>query len=259
MRDVVRDAFVPFTAPLEGVVRHMYLDVKALVTVGIGNLIDPIQLALPLPFMRPDGTPAGRDEIAAEWLRLKSDLNAAHKGHRYAATITRLRLTDDGVRDLVARKLAQNDAFLQERFPGWEEWPADAQLGTLSMAWACGPAFRFARLEAALRKRDWLTAAQECRIDTTNNPGIIPRNAQNAMLYRNAALAEDPALLYWPRDLWEDGPEEETKPNRVPTMRPPPTHGEVVTFPIAHPKVPLEQFEDESLDERDSDPPPDAA
>ena len=51
-------------------------------------------------------------------------------------------------------KLGQMDAYLAKRFPEWEEWPADAQLATLSMAWACGPAFRFPRLEAALRAQE---------------------------------------------------------------------------------------------------------
>lgn len=201
-----------FTGLFEGVVPWMYNDVKGLVTVGIGNLVDPIQFALPLPFMRPDGSPASRDEIAAEWLRVKNDPDAARLGHLSTKAITRLRLTGEGVADLAARKLAQNERHLIGRFPAFEAWPADAQLATLSMAWACGPAFRFPLLEAALRKQDWHLASVECHIDDRGNPGVTPRNHANRACYRNAGLAEDPDVLYWPRDL-------AAEPDTIPEVR----------------------------------------
>jgi GH24 family phage-related lysozyme (muramidase) len=43
-------AWQTFITGHEGNVAHMYLDTKGLVTIGIGNLIDPISLALTLPF-----------------------------------------------------------------------------------------------------------------------------------------------------------------------------------------------------------------
>jgi hypothetical protein len=36
----VQDAFFPFSEPLEGRVRFMYLDVKSLVSTGVANLLD---------------------------------------------------------------------------------------------------------------------------------------------------------------------------------------------------------------------------
>jgi len=204
VRDSVRAAFVPFTAPLEGVVPWMYLDVKGLVTVAIGNLIDPIQYALPLPFLHADGRIATRDQIAAEWLRVKHHPLLAKYGHRAAEKVTTLRLDAMGIDLVVSRKLNQNADHLRRRFVEWEEWPACAQLATLSMAWACGPAFRFPMLAAALNSQDWELAAQECHIDETNNPGIVPRNVRNKMLYRNAARVRafhlDPDALNWETD-----------------------------------------------------------
>lgn len=212
MRRAVREAFYDFTAPMEGVVPWMYSDVKGLVTTAVGNLIDPMGLAMPLPWRRPNGTPASSEEVAAEWLRVKSDSNAAKLGHRYTQRLTALRLTDEGVRELLHRKLDENDAALRRYYPDFEVWPADAQLATHSMAWACGPAFgepgprRFPRLAAALRAQDWRRAAAECRMDETGNPGLVPRNKANRVLYTNAAMAPDPALLYWPRDLSDEVP-----------------------------------------------------
>ena len=205
MRDVVRDAFVKFTAPMEGVVPWMYLDVKGLVTVAIGNLIDPIQYAMPLPFKWQDGRDASRDEIAAEWLRVKNDPNLAKWGHRAAQGITKLRLDDEGIDLVVSRKLAQNVDHLRRRFLEWDQWPACAQLATLSMAWACGPAFHFPMLAAVLNAQDFAEAAKQCHINETGNPGIIPRNIRNKRLYRNAARVRDfhldPDTLEWDHEL----------------------------------------------------------
>lgn len=205
MKPSVRAAFVWFTAPLEGIVRHMYLDVKGLVTVAIGNLIDPVSMAVALPFRKAGGVLATRAEITAEWERLKADPHAARMGHRYAAKLTTLRLSDDSIADIVSTKLEANDSLLRARFPEWEQWPADAQLATHSMAWACGPAFRFPLLEDALRARDFGTASVECRMDERGNQGLVPRNIANRVLYLNAAHVVahglDPDALYYPRDL----------------------------------------------------------
>ncbi len=202
MRDNVRAAFVPFTAPLEGVVRWMYADVKGLVTTAIGNLIDPLPPGLPF-VNKLTGLAVSEDAIRADWQRIKGDASLAKLGHRACERITMLRLTDEGVNQVVSRKLDEMDRALAKRFPQWELWPADAQLATLSMSWACGPAFHFPTLEAALRSADFGKAATECHINETGNPGVVPRNKANVVLYRNASfLNEDnAATLYWPAVL----------------------------------------------------------
>jgi GH24 family phage-related lysozyme (muramidase) len=197
---------VGFTAAFEGVVPWMYQDVKGLVTVAIGNLIDPMQYAMPLPFVdRVTGTPADRDTIMREWMRVKSDASLARLGHRAAERVTNLRLTPEGIDMLVGRKLEQNDSHLRGRFPDFESWPACAQLATHSMAWACGPGFRFDRLVLALRMQDFAAAALECHMNEAGNPGLAPRNRANKILYRNAervrAFKLDPDTLEWEQEL----------------------------------------------------------
>lgn len=225
MRDVVRDRFVEFTSPLEGVVPWMYLDVKGLVTIAIGNLIDPIQYAMPLPFVRKDGGPANRDEIAAEWMRVKNHPSLAKWGHRAAEQMTTLRLDKEGIDLVVSRKLAQNADHLKRRFVEWDEWPACAQLATLSMAWACGPAFHFPMLAAFLNARDFLSASEHCHINEAGNPGIVPRNVLNKRLYRNAARVRDvrldPDTLEWETEL--DIASVSTLPEGVPNPASEPT------------------------------------
>ena len=259
MKDAVRDAFVPFTAKFEGIVPWLYQDVKGLVSIGIGNLVDPIALAMDLPFVRvSDGRPATREQIADEWQRVKTQppdaqgRTAAQLGHLYTKQVTTLRLMDDGIRKLVAGKLAQNEACLLTGFPDFKDWPADAQLATLSMAWAVGPAFwepragrnYWPRLTAALRDQDFRMAAIECFMhEEATISGLRPRNTANRILYTNAAIVKamfDPDHLYYPTDL-EAGPQTD----RPPTIR---------DFVIVHPRVPLR-----GDPENDDDPDPEAA
>ncbi len=207
MRAAVAEAFVAFSAPLEGVVPFLYLDVRGLVTTAIGVLVDPVSAAIHLPWVRPDGSPASHSEIVSEWSKVKSRQDMKLRGGGAFKAISSLRLTDEGVRQVTQTVLERMDRQLAARFPEYAEWPADAQLATLSMAWACGPAFRFPRLEAALRNRDFLTAAAECGISTEGNPGVQPRNRANTVLYRNASVVQgdhlDHERLWWPRDIWE--------------------------------------------------------
>lgn len=206
MKDSVSNAYVAFTTKFEGSVPFMYLDVKGLVTTGIGNLIDPAAAAMALPWRRvSDGQLASRMEIAAEWMNVKArtDLKM-HGGMAYRA-VTKLRLDEAGIAMLVGGKVASNERELRRRFPDFEDWPADAQLATHSMAWACGPAFHFPKLGAALLAGDFETAAAECTMNEAGNPGLIPRNVANRLLYKNAAYVVgaklDPEQLYYPHDI----------------------------------------------------------
>ncbi len=220
MFPAVQSGFPTFSAKFEGRVSYMYLDVKGLVTVGVGNLVDPVSVAQTLPFRfknRPGigapGSPATPDQIAQEWQRLKSDPSLAVKMYTACDPITQLELADDAIDSLILSRLTQNESFLkrQQWFQGFDTWPADAQLGLLSMAWAMGPAGpgAFPTFRAACQKLDFKTAAVECRMNEAGNPGLIPRNQANVTLFSNAAIVLAGAVqngfqssnLYYPRVL----------------------------------------------------------
>jgi GH24 family phage-related lysozyme (muramidase) len=190
MYDAVRTIFPDFSKQFEGRVHWMYLDVKGLVTIGVGNLIDPLSAAIDLPFVhRSDTTPASRDEIGAEWTAVKGNLSLAQKGYLACQAVTRLDLTDDGIDALVRQRLDQDEVFLKQTFADWESWPADAQLGVLSMAWAMGAGFpaHFPTFTTACKGQDWQGAAANCHINDVGNPGVRPRNDANVTLFHNAA------------------------------------------------------------------------
>src|SRR5258708_33388167 len=143
MKASVLSAFKSFSTKFEGALDYMYTDVKGLVTTGIGNLIDPMAAALVLPWKRSDGGSASQDEISTEWQRVKD----AWPDVQSVATrsITTLHLDPKDIDWIVSSKAAQNEDTLRKRYPDYDNWPADAQLGLLSMALAMGPAINFPR------------------------------------------------------------------------------------------------------------------
>jgi GH24 family phage-related lysozyme (muramidase) len=198
-------AWHSFSTPLEGRVLHLYADVKGLLTTGVGNLVDPVSLALELPWKLPDGSLASKPEIARQWNLVKAQSNYLSKRHyKFAAPLHTMRLTDDDIDALVVKRLAGNEVLLKKAFPKWDKWPADAQLAACSMAWAVGAGFpgifknftKFANLD------DWVSAKACSKIKTIGNPGVVPRNRNNELCFDNAAtvhdLGLDKSVLHWP-------------------------------------------------------------
>ncbi len=220
MYSVIQSNFPTFSAKFEGRVPFMYVDVEQLVTVGVGNLIDPLAAAQALPFrfknkpgIAAPGAPATPDQIAAEWQTIKNNPSLATKGYTACEPITQLELSDDAIDSLILSRLTQNESYLkrQQWFQNFDTWPADAQLGLLSMSWAMGPGGPggFPSFRAACQKLDFNTAAAECRMNEAGNPGLIPRNKANFTLFSNAAIvlqsgaqgSLQPSNLYYPRAL----------------------------------------------------------
>lgn len=204
MHDSVRLAFPKFTERFEGKVPWMYQDIKGLVTVGLGCLIDPATSAAALPWVRnSDGKPASQKEIALEWLRIKNARGIATRGANAARAIATLHLDETGVSQLAIKRLLQHERYLKLIFPNLEKWPADAQLALFSMSWAMGPGFvsNFPKFTVACKEEDWDVAAEQCLMNATNNRGLVPRNKANVQLFRSAAtnVAEPIEVLRgWP-------------------------------------------------------------
>ena len=215
MYPAVRSAFPDFTRQFEGAIPFMYLDVKGFVTTGIGNLIDPVDAALKLPWRsKKTKAPASQKEIRDEWTTVKgrTDLEntLAVKGSAWDK-LTTLELTDADIASLVDGKLSDNEAALKKYFPDFDKWPADAQLATLSMAWAMGPDFvpTFPSFKKAALAQDWDKAGEQCHISEAGNPGVAPRNRADKLLFSNAARVKNnpgvyqTGVLYYPTMLMD--------------------------------------------------------
>ena len=193
MRQVVIDIFAELSTQYEGRVAWMYLDCKGLVTTGIGNLIDSISEAAKLPWQHLDGTPASRDEIAAEWKLVKAHQEMAHLGYVACKRLCGLRLTDAAIDALVDAKLLSNWAFMRKTYPCFaeaEQWPAAAQLAASLMAWAVGPGFPsiFKNWAVCAAKQDWPGCAATSEISSKGNVGVIPRNKAVFALFHLANI-----------------------------------------------------------------------
>jgi putative peptidoglycan binding protein len=199
MHQTVRDNFFAFSKPMEGKVEFMYADHLGKVTVGIGCLIDSPEAAWDI---RNQGAPFGhkadrsreatRDEVFAEWRRVKDDpslIGNLAEARRQAKLV----LTDQSIANLLDRRLLSFEGTLKTHgaFSGLDDWPADAQLGLFSMAWAMGPGFgpRWPSFSAAVAgEPNWFEAVHHCNMVNT---WLIKRNAVNRGLFRNAAWAVD--------------------------------------------------------------------
>src|SRR5208283_1601614 len=133
MRDTVLSALMSFSKQNEGVCTWMYLDthkdssgnLDPLVTTGIGNLIDPISLALGLEWMKQDGTPASKQEISDEWQHVKSLTSLAvnpKAGYAFEA-VTSLRLSKEALNNLFASTANTFESELASIFPNWGDVP----------------------------------------------------------------------------------------------------------------------------------------
>lgn len=251
MRASVQAGFVPFSTPLEGFLNYMYLDagdttdptVTGKVTIGMGDLIDDgtesgwgPALAVPkvTSASYPNGAswvhstayPSGAsgpvasdDDVIEAWKAVhnRQDLKGLGGGNAAFPALTSVRLTDDAVAALIQSKLAANEDTLRGYFPSYDSWPADGQLGLLSMAWGLGPHFAdpsrdgtsdgWPKFRAALNgvsstntqgPPDFAAAAAESH----QYNATAARNAANYKLFMNAhTVAEqnlDPEVLYYP-------------------------------------------------------------
>ncbi len=224
-RQALRDVFIGLTNSFEGGIPYFYLDIRGIVTIAYGNAVFTAADAARLPLMHPGGVQATPGEIIAAWTTVRDDPYAAAAGAEQGAKkLTSLRLTREGMGAIALAKLDANELALRARLPDrWDDLPTCAQLALHSWAWACGAAAPYPHMFAALRSGDLASytrvlvdgvptdvltggAAFEVHINETTpeglvNSGLIPRNAANKMLLRNAQRVRDfhldPDLIDW--------------------------------------------------------------
>ena len=201
LRPAVRAIWLSFSKAFEGSIAWPYRDVKGLVTVGLGCLIDPVDRALGLPWVDAvSARPVPRATVITEWQKLKGKDSMTGAVAERQRTVTCLRLTPEAIEQLAWQRLDANVVYLARRFPALPSWPADAQLAACSLAWAVGagwPAL-YPRCSGHLDAGDFGAAANESAIR-----GNAPRTAVQRRLFEAAArvVAEglDPDVLHgWP-------------------------------------------------------------
>lgn len=195
MHPSVKANFVNIQKKFEGFTNWMYMDEKCLVTTGVGNLIDPLDNRTFSLDWQVNGRKATHAEIEQAWNTVKSHTELCKKGGGAYKNLTNLRLSNEGVKQLVGRVADSFDKTLAKRFAGWDHWPADGQLGGLLISWAYGPNFKsgFPGFETAANKlvpdfpkMKSIADAAFKREVARGNKGVEPRRIATNLAFDNA-------------------------------------------------------------------------
>jgi hypothetical protein len=190
MQPLVRDEFIAFASRFEPLCGWMYLNKMGEVVTALGCVLEPLDVALVLPWTDRSGQPlADANLIAGDWIRVKKNRLLAHRGPAAAAPFTNLLLSQSGIEQLILSRLDGIEAtILKPQFRTWQEWPAPAQLAAASMAWI-EPKLNevFPRWSRAARNHNWRVCARECMFSTARRSDLIARNHAHRGLFESAA------------------------------------------------------------------------
>lgn len=233
MRESVAAAWPASASVFEGRCWWMYLDTKKLVTTGVGFLLESLAEAQSLPWVTVlRGEKATADEIAAEYKRVKNLTSLARLGGYAYRTSAKLRLPEAEIDKLLMKTTETFWAGLKRNWPNIENWPADAQLAALDLAWQNGYNFTEVKTNgnyvwpttrAAFKAEDWTKAANAV-------PGSGSRHDFRVRLFKNAAKVVDRKLdhdILWNTQLVP-------KPIEIP-VEPTPSDPPPVDVPVTPP------------------------
>lgn len=176
---------------------YMYTDKKGNVTIGTGNLLDPVSKALALQgyFVNSDGSISSSDDITNAWNAVKNGFPGVQS--TASSALSTIRLTQAGLEKLHDDTMNSFYSYLRKHYPNFDSLPADAQLALLSISWAWGPGFASVwgdlgkQFDAAIAKNDFVSAGnimrQASQHEESINKGIIPRNVGTQQMFANAA------------------------------------------------------------------------
>jgi hypothetical protein len=232
MRQSVGNGFVQITKDHEGLVPWLYLDVKGLVTTGVGNLVErtspsvinsdgsatfatrgvPTDNLFDQPWLNASGNLASHAEIQAAFDAVKARQDLAHLGggNQAFANLTSIRLGPPGVQvnqvtpqiqAFVEHTLTDFEHTLKRGLPNFDELNADAQFALFEHAWAVGPALDgWPHLRAALTESppNYRTALiEDHQVGVTAERAKMTRDLwQNAIDVQDQGA--DPDRLYYP-------------------------------------------------------------
>jgi hypothetical protein len=153
MYDTVRAIIRKFLSMYEGELKQMYLDNRGLVTTGVGNLLQDSTAATNYQWEHISGNAlASSDEVIAEYNNVKSDDTKTKipnwkimGGGNFVKRaielgIVTLQLTSDSYNKIFTSTLNGLEGTMKGTpgYEAYETFPADAQMGILSVIWANG-------------------------------------------------------------------------------------------------------------------------
>jgi GH24 family phage-related lysozyme (muramidase) len=177
----------------EGVVPWMYLDTKGFVTVAVGELLATPASALALAFVDANNQPSTPAAIQAEYSRVSALPPGKYPAAFYRSLLSPT-LPHPAVDALLSHHLNFFDAHLNQRFPGYYDFPDAAKLGLLDMIYNLGVTGLFngyPTLMSYVQNQNWAGAATQC---LRNGPSP-QRNDWTRQQFLAAAAAATPTVL----------------------------------------------------------------
>lgn len=177
----------------ERVITWMYLDTKALVSTGVGFLMEYDGTK------RPDERPnvghnwpwSGGQDFNEAWYAVKARTDLIRGAGQAFEGVTSLRLTEAWVRqhftNIAENKLREYKSW--DEMKDFDTFPLDAQLGILTLGW--GALKREWKFTKAVGRRDWRTAARESLLPEFT----AERKAALRRMFTNAAVVDDHVRL----------------------------------------------------------------
>lgn len=197
-KDQIGDHFSVF----EGVVPYMYLDVRGLVTVGIGNLLDPLSTyGKKVRFYRLSDRGYATDaEVKADFATVKSKVvpggNAPQPGwDKYwkFEALTKLRVYPDDLKAAVLAAVAAQESWVRGQIGSvYDELPADVQVVLVQMGYAGGLKARMPQLAPLIKAGDYLGARRYAYLTNQfgSTRGYEDYNAAFRMMLMNAWILD---------------------------------------------------------------------
>ncbi len=150
-------------AIFEGSVAWMYVDTVGKVTVGVGLMLPDVAAAQALPFLAA-GQAASAAQIATDFHRV----GAMAMGHlaNFYKTPTCLQLDEATIQQKLESVLAGFEVKLRAKWPNYDQFPDEAKMALLDMAYNLGPdglLKGFPTLVRSVTAGDWKAAAAECQ------------------------------------------------------------------------------------------------
>lgn len=189
-------------ASIEGTTHYMFKGRDSLVTLGIGMMIDPIdrypQYLDPGKWTRLGGGPVTAADIRKEFEFVKGRPAAwTEEDYRKA---TKLRLKKVALGGEFLSTLHEKERGLLKSFPAFGDYPADARMALVGLAWALGAGGTAGKapLRSACLAWDFATAARHVHyvVRDRQTGQVQPpshsqqsREAQHKTMFENAAYA----------------------------------------------------------------------
>ena len=219
MHQSAQNQIIDHLSVFEGVVPYMYLDVRGLVTTGIGNLLDPLSTygRKVRFYRRSDLGFATEAEVKAEFALVKSKCvpgggapQRAFAVYTAFEPLTKLRVYPEDIKAAVLVSLAAQETWIRSQLGrDYDLLPADVQVMLVQMGYAGSLKSRLPELGPPLKKRDYLAARQYAFLSNAQfgQKGYGDYNAAFKLMLVNAWIVEQCSLQrmkHWsPQDITE--------------------------------------------------------